>query len=235
MERRSRQPVGVRATTIHLPQIHYLCLGPSSGGNAIYDDATKLWQLYVTEIAGAGCGLHNWQGHSTVVHATSTSVTGPYQKQQVVLPSQAHNPQAIKIGVSWYIFHIGTATGSSTPAAACNETLPPDAGLRRTAKSDRQEQPSTPASWGSVAKGATGSTIHKSDRPEGPFTPVAQAPHCNNPSPAVHPNGTLFLACTWTIQKAAAPEGPWSEPLPLQPSKPNRWPIGHWEVSKLID
>ena len=38
-------------------------------------------QLFVTEIRGEGCGLHNWQGHSTVVRATSASVMGPYKKQ----------------------------------------------------------------------------------------------------------------------------------------------------------
>jgi hypothetical protein len=166
----------------------------SWGGNAIYDNNTKLWQLFVTEIAGVGCGLHNWQGHSTVARATSTSVTGPYEKQDVALPVQAHNPQAIKLGEDWYIFHIGSATGSSTPAKACNETLPPNAfGVKRDSGTTSQASGNSGGSSGTsstgqgqdqgqdhhrqqrrVHSGAEGSTIHKSSgSPSGPFAPVA--------------------------------------------------------------
>jgi hypothetical protein len=94
----------------------------SWGGNAIYDNETALWHLFVTEIAGKNCGLHGWAGGSTVVHATSRSALGPFKRQSVALRRQAHNPQAIRLADGkWYIFHIGQAN-SHGPAAPCNES-----------------------------------------------------------------------------------------------------------------
>lgn len=44
----------------------------------------------------------------------------------------------------------------------------------------------------------TGSTIHKSSSPEGPFEPVSNTSFrgCNNPSPFVMKNGTILVLCT---------------------------------------
>jgi hypothetical protein len=51
-----------------------------------------------------------------------------------------------------------------------------------------------------------GSEVHKSTTgPGGPFTPVDTLGYgsCNNPSPFQHPNGTLYLACTWSLKHVA--------------------------------
>ena len=70
----------------------------SWGGNAIFAaGGDEQWHLFVTEIAGAGCGLHAWQGQSTVVHATASSASGPYERVGVAVEHQAHNPQTIVI------------------------------------------------------------------------------------------------------------------------------------------
>lgn len=58
----------------------------------------------------------------------------------------------------------------------------------------------------------SGGSIHVADSPYGPWLPLqSPSPKCNNPSPAVHPNGTLFLACTWKLYSAPSIAGPWSD------------------------
>ena len=64
--------------------------------------------------------------------------------------------------------------------------------------------------------------------PAGPFLPIEiDAPPddstrmgsgCNNPSPFLHPNGTLYLACTWSLRRAPAPEGPWGGAWSIAPA-----------------
>ena len=180
----------------------------SWGGNAIYDNKTKLYHLYLSEMAGTGCGLHVWGFQSTVVHATSTTPGGSYTKQSTVIPAQAHNPHVIVYDGIYYIFHIGQGTGTATPA--CNETGPGPFG-------PTTDQTSPSKTKDSVSHAHTvdgGSEIHQSSSPFGPFTPVATSlPVCNNPSPFIHPNGTLFVACNnppWSLHRSAGgPAGPW--------------------------
>jgi hypothetical protein len=297
----------------------------SWGGNAIRRGDT--WHLYVTEMAGAKCGLHVWGTQSTVVHAVSPNATGPYVKVSTVLPHEAHNPETIEINGTLYIFHIGTAN-SAAPATACNSTTAhrqlvaspgcPAAPAGYTAfpshcvgpvpgRSDctasgdgwqigggdcgsddvktcaasasrkcevdlechafalhvgnkqctvpkagavsigyklmRLGLNSTVPNSGWIAyakpgaaprapvkpKGATGSKIHRSIDPAGPFLPVVvqgKEPGCNNPSPFLHANGTLFMACTWALHSAPRPEGPWGNPITLSPPSTN---TRHWE------
>ena len=48
--------------------------------------------------------------------------------------------------------------------------------------------------------------------PEGPWEPLLNivefGNNCNNPSPFLHPNGTLYLACTWDLRRAGAKHVP---------------------------
>eukprot|EP00040_Diaphanoeca_grandis_P017582 m.91933 g.91933 ORF g.91933 m.91933 type:complete len:536 (-) comp26511_c1_seq1:143-1750(-) len=301
----------------------------SWGGNAIWDNSTQLWHLYVTEIARAGCGLHAWQGQSTVVHATATSVLGPYLRRSTAIQHQAHNPQTIKWGDKWYIFHIGSGN-SNSPPQPCNESLPP----RKTPALDTAvaQCPTAPAlytktesacmsdskcsgphcncatnlihgvcnassesdtsdvqrclanvtaycntnplchsfalrtidcastsavkwqafalgtgatvpnsDWTSYTKPAPpppptpppqiGGKIHVSETPFGPFTALDSSNDlaCNNPSPAVHPNGTVFLACTWTLRSSTSIQGPWENEIAITPSNHSKRPNGVWE------
>ena len=190
----------------------------SWGGNVIRDGGGT-WHLYASEMAGAGCGLHVWGGQSTVVHATATTVEGPFTKRTTVIASEAHNPQAMVINGSWYIFHIGTGDKSGAPKD-CNETA------RAPATGPAVD---TLLATVAVAAGAGGgSTLHRAPAPDGPFQPVPGAPSgCNNPSPARHPNGTLYLFCTWSIRasQSGTPEGPWDAPVAVHPptSKARHW------------
>ena len=317
----------------------------SWGGNAIWDNTTALWHLFVTDIGGANCGLHGWSGGSTVAHATSKDVLGPYTKQDIALPHEAHNPQTIRLADgNWYIWHIGAANGKNSPRA-CNETgsgQPPraeaesEAAAHAEAAEGQQGKSVCPAApptytrtdaacisntgckvghcscngarqlssgdcastaacvqqgsrnctlderchaiavrsdcstggggakrWSTFAEGRgsavpntqwvvytraggkppspapapapappspppkkTGSTVHTATSPAGPWEPVqmlpANASHCNNPSPFLHPNGTLYLACTWILRRSlsGSAAGPWSDPWPIITTKP---------------
>ena len=188
----------------------------SWGGNAIEDSG--LWHLFVAEIAGAGCGLHAWAKSSTVAWATSTTPEGPYTRQGLALPHQAHNPQAIKIGDSWYIFHIGSASGAGPPPAPCNE-----------------KPPVGPAVAGQAAEADQNisGTVHRAPSPAGPWTPVPGVPKMNNPSPFMHKNGTLFLVGSRPFAMRAShsgkPEGPWSAPINMDPDTTGSIPGGKWE------
>jgi hypothetical protein len=180
----------------------------------------------VTEIAGDHCGLHAWTNQSTVAHATSATAMGPYKKQGVAVQHQAHNPQTIKIGDAWYIFHIGSANSKST-IQPCNETLPPF-----THESTADDVSIRPGYDRGTHQG--GSTLHRATSPAGPFLPVSGGPGGNNPSPFLHPNGTLFLADTWTLRSAPRPEGPWSNPIQLEPFDGSGRPNGAWEDPFLV-
>ena len=184
----------------------------SWGGNVIRD-ADGTFHLYASEMAGRDCGLHVWYDQSTVVHATADNVEGPYTKRTTVLGAEAHNPQAIVVNGSWYLFHIGEGDSGGTPKD-CNETT---ATTTTTATATASATASAGGngsggggSGGGGGGGGGGSTLHVATSPYGPFSPVVgegEAPSgCNNPSPVLHPNGTLFLFCKWSIRASARSE-----------------------------
>lgn len=118
-----------------------------------------------------------------------------------VLTHEAHNPQVLSLNSShWYIFHIGDADAAGAPKAC-------PGGIGPTPPEGRIPPTTIP--------------IHVSKTgPSGPFMPVEMhgsfGGGCNNPSPFQHPNGTIFLACTWSLHRTLGsshtPEGPWSKP-----------------------
>lgn len=178
----------------------------SWGGNAVEDGG--LWHLFVTEIAGAGCGLHKWGQQSTVTHATSKVPEGPYEKQGLALPHQAHNPQAIKIGEWWHIFHIGGAL-NNTAISPCNETVPP-------VPLPPHQLPVSLGGGSGSAKGG-GATLHRSRSPFGPWEPVVGCPALNNPSPFLHPNGSLFLVGSRPFEMRSSLSGSSTGPVATPP------------------
>ena len=102
-----------------------MCLRPDSQpavvihrswGGSIYhnfSDPGSLFHLYVSE-ATNGTGLAKWVTNSQIVHAVSTTVTGPYQRREVVLPNDGtsktsnSNPQVLydKSSRTFLLFHI---------------------------------------------------------------------------------------------------------------------------------
>ena len=139
----------------------------SWGGNALPGD-DGLQHLIVAEIPG---GLRTWGSQSQCVHATSPNISGPYTRHDLVLGHECHNPSTLrhpKTG-EWLMFHIG-----SGPKPDDTATSPP----RET-------------NWRATSGQGF---LHTAKSPNGPWTPAKTSPKsCNNPAPAYHPNGTLFV------------------------------------------
>lgn len=81
------------------------------------------------------------------------------------------DPQVTRQGhadgtATWWLFHIGGGTGGNTKNCTA-----------------------------SVTEDAAGSSLHVASSPNGPWTPAAPLPSCNNPSQFLHPNGTFFIVC----------------------------------------
>jgi hypothetical protein len=144
----------------------------SWGGNAILHPKSAggdgLWHLFVTEIAGKGCGLHGWSSASTVRHATAAHPAGPYAPRDLALPHEAHNPQTVRIGDAWYIFHIGEALGGAEPPP-CDERPPPH-------DADEFGRP--------IGALAGGSKIHRARSPNGPWLPLVRCLPANARAPS---------------------------------------------------
>jgi hypothetical protein len=78
-----------------------------------FSDPTSQYHLYVSE-ATNGTGLASWVTNSQIVHAVSDSLTGPYQRRNVVSPNDGtaatstSNPQVLldPISRTFLLFHI---------------------------------------------------------------------------------------------------------------------------------
>ena len=105
----------------------------SWGGTVLHSAKDKQWHMYMAEIdcpngtwgrpshpggppsGGPGkaggqtrCGLGNWGGSSQVAHAVASHPAGPYQRQELVLGQEHHNPET-KVSPfdgSWNIYSI---------------------------------------------------------------------------------------------------------------------------------
>eukprot|EP01120_Amphizonella_sp_Union-15-10_P012506 TRINITY_DN5570_c0_g5_i1.p1 TRINITY_DN5570_c0_g5~~TRINITY_DN5570_c0_g5_i1.p1 ORF type:complete len:391 (+),score=81.17 TRINITY_DN5570_c0_g5_i1:73-1173(+) len=153
-----------------------------------------IYHLYVAEMVD-GCGLCTWGSNSRVVHATSDTLEGPYKFTNQALGVWSHNPEIAvdysKAEPTYLLFHIGTGTGGNP--RNCN-------GKKTHLDFNKKMAPDA------------GGVFHTSNSPYGPWEP--QAPeglpsNCNNPSPYVFPNGTIYLVCTWETFRASTWKGPW--------------------------
>lgn len=76
----------------------------------------------------------------------------------------------------------------------------------------------------SSSSSASNGFMEHSKSPFGPWTPSATAPeHCNNPAPAYHPNGTLFIICN-NFDLVSAPYGwnaEWTKPTSIGKPPPS--------------
>jgi len=174
------------------------------------------YHLYVAEIitpsaSNSTCGLTAWQTNSRCVHATATSLGGPYTFSDVAVGVWCHGPQITVDNTSgvpkYLLFHIpnrpnGTAVGCSPAGSPKEDHHQPD----RIAPEDHLSQ--------DVGRAAAtgGSPLHVSDSPYGPWTP-AFPPGLKssfNPSPVLFANGSiLFVGQDWKVQAAPSWRGPW--------------------------
>ena len=179
------------------------------------------WHLFVSEIAGKGCGLTKWEAQSRVAHATAPSVMGPYKKQDVALAVEAHNPHVLAFQGEYLLFHIGSAA-STHPIENC------------TARTSDFVQ--------TAATSSAGALIHRSHSLNGPWVPAATTMPgpCVNPAPWLLKNGSLAVVCsgadlhnrTWhlLVSDAAGLTGKWtSRPIFPGVSPPTVRPHKFWE------
>lgn len=76
----------------------------SWGGSPLKADNSS-FHLFLSEFDD-NCGLSSWMPKSTVVHATSRSPDGPYERQDVVIGEFHHNPVVVKMPGSGYLMMV---------------------------------------------------------------------------------------------------------------------------------
>jgi hypothetical protein len=179
----------------------------SWGGNALFDG--EQWHLFVAAMTN-NCSLSSWQTNSRIVHAVARTVAGPYTKKSVAVNTWAHNPVVVKLpdGAGYALMHIGTGSGSPNGGANCSSSSSSASGGGGGGGGS--------GGGGGGSGGGEGSTVHLSDSLSGPWSPLLNSTlgPCNNPSPWVHRNGTIYLVCSGGatgngMWRAEHISGPW--------------------------
>lgn len=142
-------------------------LAVSSWGGSILTDDAGLHHLFVAQMETGG--LVGWGSESECVHATSSSLSGPFQKQSVLVPKECHGPVVLRAphDGEYLLFHQGDGSGSasnrSSPADFMHHSQSPSGPFVPTV--------STPGSLDLQGRG------------------------CGMPTAAFHPNNTLYVVC----------------------------------------
>jgi len=68
----------------------------SSWGGSPLKTGDASYHLYLSEFKD-NCGLSSWMPNSVVVHATSNTPDGPYERQEEIIGEFHHNPVAVKM------------------------------------------------------------------------------------------------------------------------------------------
>ena len=70
--------------------------GPlTSWGGAVLQDDDGTFHMWASVLT-ARCSMHYWLANSQVVHATTTSLTAPFEMREVVWPVFAHEPNVVR-------------------------------------------------------------------------------------------------------------------------------------------
>ena len=172
----------------------------SSWGGSIIQGDGATYHLFAAEIAG-GCGMQAFSTNSRCVHATSSTVDGPFVRRDVVEDAFCHGASATYDPAAgrWVFFHVGEGclTTSSWPyvheyvnnCAAGGVT--PASGLNYTNVSS--DKPCA-----EHHKLVSNATLLASN-PAGPWEPAPSLPDCGNARAVVVPNGTWFVVCGLTL------------------------------------
>ena len=162
------------------------------------------------------CNLGAWSSNSEVIHATSSSPTGPFKMQDVALPPWHHNPQVmLHPDGHWLLYTIGTV--GVPPQKSCGRDSRArglGAGARVTGpKSGEYVQchysrsPYGPWTFLNVTKDASNPGIFGGGK-----TPNSD--HGTNPTPWVLENGTVVIGAHdnrgFYLQTGATWRGPFN-------------------------
>ena len=95
------------------------------GGSVVHDaDGDGMYHMFAAEMA-EGCTLGVWTFKSQVMHATSSSATGPFTRVGVAIPSEAHNPVLTRdpSDGTWLIWTCGCPYTPQHAAGCARETV----------------------------------------------------------------------------------------------------------------
>ena len=205
------------------PDSGYAAAGSAWGGE-IVAGADGTHHLYAAAMSN-GCFLKHWGGNSRVEHAVSSAgAVGPYGFESVAIDVEAHNPAAIALnnttlGYKYAIFHIGAGVNGTDGGQNCSDApcCQPEGGGPGCAACVPPFPPRPAVTRPHPPTGGAGSRVHTSNSLSGPWRPLpgvtGAASRCNNPAPALHLNGSLFLMCgssTLLRSEHGDPAGPWS-------------------------
>eukprot|EP00050_Salpingoeca_kvevrii_P019725 m.89685 g.89685 ORF g.89685 m.89685 type:complete len:346 (-) comp8541_c0_seq2:1340-2377(-) len=126
------------------------------------------------------CPLHNWGTNSAIVRAESASPEGPFRFAETVVAPFAHNPtiRAMPDGSGFLLFFIGGSPAKPANCSAPNTALG-SAVMRSGITAAFSTTPFGPWEFRAVEFADRSTLLH------GGWT---------NPSPHVHPNGSITLA-----------------------------------------
>ena len=148
----------------------------SWGGNIIYDNSTKLYHLFYSEMIN-NCGLKVWEDGSYCAHATSTNLmTDPFKFKNVAITPQSHNCEGHRLGpkynYQWLLLHQypGNTSSNTVPTCCTNITTngKDDYCNGTTPFSNVPNVTAPPPPNGYMS----GSFLHTASSPDGPWTPV---------------------------------------------------------------
>lgn len=91
----------------------------SWGGPVLRDDNTGHYHMYIAEMTNH-CGINSWTLNSQIVHASSIDPLGYYQRDEVVWPPFAHEPDVIK-GPSGEFVMMWSSFKYSDPLCNCSD------------------------------------------------------------------------------------------------------------------
>jgi len=164
-------------------------------GGSVIKDENNVYNMFAAQM-GQNCTLGQWQTNSIVVHATSSTPTGPYTQQDTAVPAWSHNPQIIRTQDGTYVIYtLGDGVpGPHGPPVPCNNGKPSidshkNTGVNLNVNTDGP-------------KDTANFTMHYSKSLDGPWQshqtfildwPAEQGWNLNNmnPAPIVLPNGTI--------------------------------------------
>jgi hypothetical protein len=177
----------------------------SWGGSVLQDEATGGWHMWASELT-AHCGISSWTYNSRVVHATSPTPLGRFQRDEEFAGVFSHEPTAVRDPTTreWAVFYT-SAVPSGRPQCNCSDG-------------------SSTAACGALPRfGKQGPTwVSWAAAPTGPWSPPLQLysegarEADTNLAPLILPNGSLLGI--WRTHPGAAPG-----------SIPHLVTAGHWK------
>lgn len=164
----------------------------SWGGSVLQDEAAGVWHMWASEMTGH-CGINSWTYNSRIVHATSPTLLGPFQRDGEFSGVFSHEPIAVRDPTTreWAVFYT-SAIPSGRPVCNCSDGS------------------STAACESFPKYGKQGPTfVSWAPSPTGPWSPPLQLfsegarEADTNLAPYIFPNGSLLGI--WRTHPGAIP------------------------------